>query len=441
MRLRRILLVPMVCALAMLPARAHAGSDPAVQTGDGVKLGDAAILHLSLGVELDYDSNVAYQTKPIGALELRLLPGFDISNSPRGGQRQFLWDVYGALNYLEYLANLTDNENLRPMRQFNVEAGGRVTLFATSPYNVTFFDNYARTSQPPYQILPYDLLRDTNDLGVRVQLSPGGGRLSFYLSYIYGIDYFERKELSDFNLMSHRFDLRASWRFLPKTAVYIDASEGLYLYQTDTTAHPNSYPLRVEAGLQGLITNKLTLNVFAGYGNGFYDHPKATTVTTAPGGTMTATAPYVNPNEVVAGAALTWQPTILSTGTLGYDHDFQNSLLGAYYDMDRVYLSWTQLIWRFTAFVNFTYANDRYKGINIAEQSTTATSRTDNYFTLNLRADYPLQRWLFVSAGYDLQADVTNGKLTETDPATMLPGVVPVNYLRNVVYLRLTLRY
>ena len=39
---------------------------------------------------------------------------------------------------------------------------------------------------------------------------------------------------------------------------------------------------------------------------------------------------------------------MLSTGTIGYQHDFQNSLLGSYYDHDQAYLSWTQLIWRFT---------------------------------------------------------------------------------------------
>lgn len=441
----------MLCALASWAGRAHADEAVAKSTsgsasGYGLKLGEAAVLHLGMGVEVGWDSNIAYSSsddpnnRPVNSFYLRLMPEFEITNSLRdGGARQFLFDVHGALNYIEYL---NTNHQIEAERQFNVDAGAKVTLFATSPYNATVFDNFARTAQPPYHLVGYTINRDTNDLGLRLSLSPGGGRLSIYFSYIFGVDWFERisgvqstDQFDAFNLLSHRFDLRVSWRFLPKTAVYVDASEGLYLYQSEDTYHPNSYPLRVEAGIQGLITTKLTVNAWVGYGNGFYDHPHAQTNMG-----VTATAPYANPNSVVGGASLTWQPTILSTGTLGYSHDFENSLLGAYYDMDRVYLNWQQLIWRFTANLNFSYSNDRYKGINEAVQASTTTARTDNYFTLFARVDYPLKRYLFLSLGYNLFADVTDGKLNESLQNGAV-GIVPVNYNRSVVYLQLVFRY
>src|SRR5207302_26834 len=99
------------------------------------------------------------------------------------------------------------------------------------PYNFVLFDNYVRTTQPPYTKLTYNLDRDTNELGTRVNLSPGGGRLTLNVGYLFGIDFWEPSQLKDFDLFYHRFDVRGSWRFFPKTAVYIAASEILYLYQ------------------------------------------------------------------------------------------------------------------------------------------------------------------------------------------------------------------
>jgi hypothetical protein len=429
MRLRRYL---SMVAIWMLLGAATTARAQQVTQGNGVRLGEAFVLHLGLGAELAWDSNIFYAQPgtEINAFELRLTPRFDLTNKPRQGTRQIVFDLHGGLNYLEYL---TGDQRIEPLRQFGVDAGVQAAFFPMNPYHFVVFDNYVRSTQPPYRNFQRNLDRDTNELGFRVNLSPGGGRLHLHFGYLFGIDYWESNELKPFDLMYHRFDLRAGWRFLPKTAVYIAASEILYLYQDVNKYHPNSYPLRVEAGLQGLITAKLTVNVWIGYGNGFY----ATVPTTPP---ITA-----NPNSVIAGLSLNWKPTLLSSGTLGYNHDFVNALLGSYYDMDQVYISWTQLVWRFTGFIRFSYANERYQGIppqastGIPPQPVTPSTRTDNYFTLNARVDYPFKDWLFGSVGYDLQANSSNGVLF----LGILPpaGTVPVDYVKHVVYLRLTLWY
>ena len=429
MRLRRYLSILIVCLLTTVSAAARAQS----VSGDGLKLGDTFLLHLGMGLEVDYDTNLFYEnSNPHRAFELRLTPRFDLSNVPRVGGRQFQLDFHGGLNYLEYL---TSNAAIEHLRQFNVDAGVLATFFALNPYSFQVFDNYIRSAQAPYSLSDHNFDRDTNDLGVRINLAPGGGRLSFYIGYVFGIDYFEPAALQAFNLLSHRFDFRASWKVLPKTAIYIAATEFLYLYQnqgngTSSYDHPDSYPFRIIAGIQGLITTKLTLNGYIGYGNGFYQTVK----TTSPTGM--ATVVNANPNTPIGGVAVTWKPTILSTGTLGYDHDFVNSLLGSYYDMDTVYASWTQLIWRFTAFLRVSYANERYKGITPLTGDLTST-RTDNYVTINSRVDYPFLRWLWGSVGYDLQLNRSNAVL-DLNPAA---AVVPVTFTKSVVYLRLTAWY
>ena len=421
--LRRLLLFLVLLVLALPASRAAAQT-----SGNGIRLGNALILHLGMGLEFDYDDNVFYTSgNNVGAFEMRLSPGFDLTNRPRQMRRQIEFDLHGGLNYLEYLSS---DPLLQQLRQFGVDGNLRLALFPMSAYNFVLFDNYTRTTQPPYTELPYNLDRDSNEAGVRANLSPGGGRLTFNVGYLYGIDYFEPKELQDFDLMYHRFDARGSWRFLPKTAVYISVTEVLNFYQrqpSPTFFHPNSYPLHVEAGIQGLITTKLTVNGWIGYANGFY-----------------VSGP--NPSSPVGGLTLTWKPTILSTGTLGYQHDFQNSLLGSYDDTDRVFLTWSQLIWRFTGTFRFSYDNQRYNGIEGCNNTTgmctasptgeTVANRTDNLIPLSLRIEYPFKDWLFGSVGDDLLLNVSNGMLNLGPPS-----VVPVNYTKDTVYIRLTASY
>jgi hypothetical protein len=419
MRPRRYLSLATIVAILLVAFSARAQNEEIGAHAHGIRLGDALVLHLSLGAEVDYDSNIFYESShEHGAFYLRLNPSFELTTRPREGHRQVEFSAHGGLGYVEYLTSDSAIEN---HRQFNVDAGLLASFFNLNPYNFQLFDNYVRTTQPPYTVSSGNLDRDTNELGVRINLSPGGGRLTFYVGYLFGVDYFEPALLQSYDLQYHRFDLRASWRVLPKTAIYVQATEVINQYPTPGIGmHPNSFPFHVDAGLQGLITAKLTVNLWVGYGNGFY-----------------ASGP--NPNTAIGGVSASWKPTILSTGQLGYQHDFINSLLGSYYDEDAVYASWTQLIWRFTGFLRAQYSNLRFNGVQ-AVQAT--TDGTDNMVELNVRVDYPFKDWLFASVGYDLLLDRSNRKLTIGTPGSpMVPELVPVDYTKHVVYLRLTATY
>jgi hypothetical protein len=419
MRLRRYLALLTAFALfgVSSPTRAQSAAADAVAAAHGIRLGDALVLHLALGTELGWDSNVFYEAvNPHSSFYLRLNPNFDLTTRPREARRTVEFDLHGGLGYVEYL---TGDPAISSHRQFNVDAGLQAAFFTMSPYNFVLFDNYVRSTQPPYTSGSENLNRDTNTVGFRLNLSPGGGRLTFIVGYLFGIDYFEPTILQDYNLQFHQFDLRVSWRFLPKTAVYIAASEVINHYPAPgASLHPDSYPFHVDAGLQGLITTKLTVNLWIGYGNGFY-----------------VSGP--NPNTAIGGLSATWKPTILSTGTIGYQHDFQNSLLGSYYDQDTAYVSWTQLVWRFTGFLRLQYSNLRYKGVQMIQATTDGT---DNLVMLNTRVDYPFKDWLFLSAGYDLALNRSDRQLA-VGPGTTTPGLVPVDYTKHVVYLRLTASY
>jgi hypothetical protein len=389
--------------------------------GPGIKLGERLVLHPGIAAEFRWDSNVFFEpTNPTSAFLFRLLASLDMATRPpqRGGDAPHAIDfrLHLGADYNEYL---TGDVSISQHRAFGVQAGLLLTILPMHPFTIDVFDNYVRTSQPPYFRETYNIDRDTNEVGARFRYAPGGRRLMFDLSYGFGIDFFEVAQLKDLDVMYHRINFRASWKFLPKTAVYIDVTEQPFLYpHPGATMHPDSYPLRATAGLQGLITTKLTLNVWAGYGNGFY-----------------VSGP--SPNTGVAGIDLAWKPIITSTGAIGYRHDFVNSLLGSYFDLDSAYISWTQMMWRFVGSLRLQYSNIRYQGIPPAAALMPPDTRTDNNVRLDVRLDYPFKDYLVGSLGYDLQFNSTDSQLIGGVPG----GLIGLGYLKHEVWLRFSVLY
>jgi hypothetical protein len=398
--------------------------------GPGIALGERLVLHPGIGAEIRYDSNIFYEaTNEKQGAVLRLTPWLDLATRPalRGGATPHTIDFrfHAGLDYREYL---TSDQNISQHRQFGVQGGLLLSILPFGPFTTDIFDNFVRSTMPPYNELPYNFDRDTNEAGVRFRIRPGGGRLELSLSYVFGLDYFEVKQLQDFNAFYHRLALRVSWKFLPKTAIYIEGNDLIYKYwRLGDYMHPDSYALHVIAGLQGLITTKLTLNIWVGYDNGFY-----------------VSGP--SPNSASGGLDIRWKPIITGTGVLGYKHDFANSLLGSYYDLDMAYLGWSQLMWRITGSLRATYANQRFQGITpitgLCMNGMPTCSRTDNVFQLNVRFDLPLlpgKDWFLLSIGYDLSLDRSDSQIMTTIAG--LPGVVPVNYTKHEAWLQLTLAY
>jgi len=393
--------------------------------GPGIKLGDRLVLHPGIAAEVRWDSNIYFElTNPTNAFILRVLPTLDLATRPpqRGGDAPHTIDfrLHLGADYNEFL---TGDSSISRHRSVGIQAGMALTIMPNHPVQFTIYDNYVRTSQPPYFGEPFNIDRDTNEAGVRLRVAPGGGRLQLDVAYAFGIDFFETQQFKDLDVMYHRASLRLAWKFFPKTALYIDVSEQPYIYpHPGSVNHPNSYPLRAVAGLIGLLTAKLSFNLWIGYGNGFY----ATTM-----------AYNANPNTAVGGLTLTWKPTVLSTGSLGYRHDFTNALLGEYYDLDSAFISWSQLMWRFIGSLRLEYDNIRYHGITDVNGLMPLGSRTDNFIRFNARVDYPFKDFLIGSLGYDLTWDQTDSMLLGTTPG----GLIGLGYLKHEVWLRFSVLY
>src|SRR5690348_15470278 len=83
MQPRRLLSILVACAILCGAASARAQYQ-----GNGLKLGESLLLHLGIGAEVGWDSNVFYEANnPTSSFELRLTPRFDLSNRTREQSR------------------------------------------------------------------------------------------------------------------------------------------------------------------------------------------------------------------------------------------------------------------------------------------------------------------------------------------------------------------
>ena len=414
--------------------------------GPGIALGDRLVLHLGAGAEMRYASNVFYSdgsaNGPItSGLALRLTPQFAIAtkNSQRTlgpdgtpARHAVEFRLGAGLDYREWLVA---NTGVRPPRQLNVNANFNLTLFPSGPVSADVYDVYLRASQPAYQTTTDALNRDANEVGLRLRIKPGGGRLELQLNYAFGIDLWETAPLQQYNNFYHHGIMRLLWKFLPKTSVYVQGEVYAYQYRSQVTTtlsdgttqvvRPDGYPLRVIAGLNGLLTAKLSFDLFAGYANGFYQSGPS-------------------PNTGIGGLSLIWRPYALGSLNLAYRHDIMNSLLGVYADTDNVQASWTQQIWRFMAYLRVAYQNTRYQGITYPLSGVTTpdqTTRTDNGFTLNARLDFfAYKSWLAVSLGYDFNLLRADKNIPIVGP-TGTAGIVGANFDKHEVYLGVSAFY
>ena len=420
--------------LALGTGVVHAQSQPmsgaapsAPTSGDGIALGRGVVLHLGVGAELRYDSNVFYESdNTTQALALRLTPHFTIGSRPVG--QKVLFNVGAGLDYREFLVA---NTGQRPPRQLNVTATASVAILPTGPVTTEIYENFVRSSQPAYHATTQNFDRDLNELGIRLRIKPGGGRLELDLAYGFGIDLWENRQQELFDNYYHHTNVRLLYKFLPKTSVYVMADNVVYQYQkhvsaADAAQRPDGYPLRVVAGLNGLLTAKLTFDIFGGYANGFYKSGPS-------------------PSTGIAGLKLSWRPLVLTSVVFAYGHDIENTLLGVYANYDNVSLALTQQVWRFGALLRVGYQNTRYEGImpstGVVKSDGTATgTRMDNSFMLNARVDFfTYRQWMALSLGYDfsfLRSDTTLSAGVNQPAAT-----VPVAYNKHEVYLALSFRY
>jgi len=218
--------------------------------------------------------------------------------------------------------------------------------------------------------------------------------------------------------MTNELMLDASWKWLPKTALFVNVRGGDITFFQE--GRSTSAPLRATAGLRGLITNKLALNLAAGYGNGFYSNGRG------PSGL----------GNLQVSLEAVYRPTIETTAVLGYRHDFQNAILADFYDLDAVYLNLSQAIAGRVGFgLSARYESRGFHGVQLMPNMFDSTvSRHDNYWQAGVNLDYHLQAWSYIGVSYTLMKNDSDQFQTGTN-------VAPPIYTKQLFFARLGVVY
>jgi hypothetical protein len=390
---------------------------PSTANGGGVKVSETSVLHVGVGAAAGYDSNVFYSDQNrISSPIFDVTPYLDLTNESRTGTKtDIVYNLGASLQYREYLS---DDESVKAQRAFNPAAGAGLLINANQSFRFGISDQFTRLQEPPYLPSTGNITRDYNLASASIGIAPGGGRIGITLRYTNSLEIFENDDLKYANVMGHEGLLDVSWRWLPKTAIYAQVAQGVIVYLNDDPQNRRfgSYPLRAIAGLRGLVTSKLTVNLGVGYAAGFYQD----------------NAP--NPSglsNVAAVIEFFYAPTMLTRITLGYRHEFRNSpVVGTFYDVDTPYFGLRQLVAsRLQIGLYGRYEPRRYRGVLV---NGALRDRKDNMVTAGAMLDYFIQQWFYAGVTYSLAFN---------DSDLDLPNTTGLDYTKHQVLGRLGVVY
>jgi hypothetical protein len=408
-----------------LPYKASGESNTGIQVGDGL------LLHTGIGVEAGYDTNVFYSPAsaanggpPVGSTIVRVMPYLELTNATRTGpvSRELSFDARAGLQYRYYGSDNADVAKFRSAWMPN--AGLSLSTGGGQQFGFGVADVFARTEDAPYQAqlgtVSNPLTHNNNQASIEGRWAPGGGRLTSMLRYVNMVDIFDAP-YTYANDMTNTLTLDVAWKWLPKTAIFVDLQEGYttYFHNTTTTdpmtgatvpAKSSSFPLIATLGLRGLLTSKTSAVVSLGYVNGFYSNGGST------GGFLGGT---------YAKLEVTFQLTQLSRAVVGFQHSFANAVISAFSYNETAYASYVQQIaGRLALDISGRYQYIQYEGTFVDPMQS---GRVDNTLLVGASLDYFLRNWAYLGVGYSL---LDNSSNFATD-----------DYLKQQVFARLGITY
>ncbi len=299
--------------------------DPVAPMADveatGWKVGEGTVLLPVFGIETGVVNNVFYEEDNanssgvlrlmaqfgIGSLTSTRLRGTDGSEVHQG---QF---EYRADLRLSYDQMLSGNDAVSETGGLGVGAALRGTVNPAGTWAFAFADDFRRLIRAANFETDANTDRDINNLGLKVLFQPEDHTIHGQLYYNNTIDVFERSEQKFANRILHQIGLRPTWRWLPQTQFFADASLGIQSgLGSAADMKSSSYPLTIVGGINTLLTEKTTVNLQAGYTNGFY-----------------SSGPSYS--SVTAGAAFGYRYSPLGRVVVTYDLSYADSVNANFY--------------------------------------------------------------------------------------------------------------
>jgi opacity protein-like surface antigen len=304
------------------PSQATAPID--MVEGKGIKVGEGTLIYPVFGAQTGLVSNVFYEeaeTNAAGVLrliaqvgagtlnDLRLVPA-EVTPADQPVQNRGSFEYRAELR-LAYDLMLSTNDTVWDTGGLGIGATLRGITNPLGPWSFGFNENFTRLIRAANFETDANTNRDINALSLNLLYHPQGRSLALNLYYNNTVDIFESSDQSFANRWMHRFGVRPMWRWLPETVLFADFSWGV-TSGLGTSTKVTSYPLQLLAGVATLLSAKTSLNVQAGYVNGFYSAPPS----------------Y---QSVTVGTQLSYRYSPLGKATLAYHLLYADSVNANYY--------------------------------------------------------------------------------------------------------------
>jgi hypothetical protein len=340
--------------------------DRAATEGAGVKAGNLEV-HPGVGTELGYDSNWFLRTSStdqlalngagnglpvVGIPVLRITPSLSVGSlsgdrmgGASGEPQKVTFRLAGSATYREYLSS-----DWSAQRNLGGNLALDVQIAPKQPFGAILGAGLLRTVNPTASGDP-NLMFARNDALANGELvySPGGGTLEFRAGYRGRFTSFDNNE--SLGQLEHTATVRSRWLFRPRNALFIDVAYGSMAYNKNTSDTRDLAPLRVKVGTSGLLTPRIGVLLAAGYGDAG--------LKSAAGDLASNFAGIIAQGEVryfFDAAALPDAGNADSASSnavaVGFLRDFQPSMLGSVFTMNRGYARATYL-WQGKVYASF----------------------------------------------------------------------------------------
>ncbi|BDG02533.1 outer membrane beta-barrel protein [Anaeromyxobacter oryzae] len=335
---------------------AGTASSAVADAGSGIRLGGSdGRLHPSLEVESRSDSNVIYWTpgQSVSDVILHIRPGLTLTVP---GELTAV-DLHAALDWAQYLGvegHTSDLSRLYGDASLGIGVNRRGQL------GLELNDDFFRRSNTSVMSFGTAVIANNNALRVAMPWKPGGGALLLTLGGEWELETYEPYAtptlcgtgelicepglVSKFGWNELRGTGELKWKFLPRTAVVLDGSYFSRL-ANDNVYSPDLSGFRTEAGLTGLVTQRIAGTVKAGYGQTFGNEALRTWL---------------------ANAEFEWLATETSAARVGFSHDYGTDpgWILSLFQSNRVYVDGHVLLGgRFTARLGASLERREYESV------------------------------------------------------------------------------
>ena len=362
------------------------------------------------------------ESDPEGVVSLHARPGVAVFNPDYNDVAMSLGvdlDVFVPFGDEQ----ITDQTNLGGVARL------AVALWPRSAFTLTLHEAFERSLWTRPQVST-NANRNHNVIGADASFHPGGRALDFTLGYAYELDRYDDIDRIDSDVHNVRF--LGSWRFYPMTYAFLESTLAFRTYTNEADEDVGvgnlvgSSPFRVYAGLSGLITERLSLLVRAGYGNSMLDRGD-------------------DFSSFVGMLQASWRFSPRTVIHLGIARDFEDVPLGGWVSFVRPYLAFTQRFGEIAELnVDFAYDFRSYAAwqpspIDINGESVTPevsdANRSEGLIRTGVLLDFDLTRLFGATLGYRYESIVSDYTITTNGQPSF------VSYDDHRIFASLNLRY